>query len=146
MMGIKDKLVKIMIGVAAVVLTAVPFGMSYQIALAAETMQEDAAVSSPVQNYDLVVVQDEEVPLASAPEVNYGRTILWVVSLTVTAVLLLTYFLWYSVYKRRILFLIGRLPEAEAESIRRMVTIFHPIRAMQTEKEIENRIAAEYVK
>lgn len=147
----KDKLIKIMMGFAAVVILAAPMGLMHQSAFAAETSEENSAASDVVleealQDYDLVVIQDEEVPLASAPEQNYNGVVIWVVALILCAALLISYAWWYSICKNRTMVLLERLPKAEAEKIRSFVTILHPIKTVQAEKEIENRIASQFMK
>ena len=146
----KDKLVKVMIGLAAVVILAVPMGIMHQSPLAAETegseMTENVVLEEASQDYDLVVLQDEAVPLAAAPEHNYGSMVIWVVSLSLIIAIAATYGVWYTVYRKRILALTEALPQAEAEKIREDVTFLHPMKVARTEKEIENRIASSFVK
>lgn len=147
----KDKLIKIMMGFAAAVILTLPLGFMNQSALAAETGEGNGAAGGAVleeslQDYDLVVIQEEEVPLASVPEQNYNGAAVWVVALVLCTVLLIAYAGWYSINKNRTMLLLEKFPKAEAEKMCRLIAFLHPIKTARAEKEIENRIASQFVK
>lgn len=146
----KDRLVKGMIGLAAAVFIAIPAGLSHQSVLAAEA-EKGAVVKSEAQadaleDYDLVVIQEEPVPLAPFAEKNYDRIVVGVVFLSLTVLLSGGYGLWYLSCRKRILALSVNLPADEAKKARGEITFFHPFKAVRAEREIENRIAGRFVK
>lgn len=146
----KDRLVKGMIGLAAAVFIAIPAGLSHQSVLAAEA-EKEAVVKSEAQgdaleDYDLVVIQEEPVPLAPFAEKSYDRIVVGVVFLSLTVLLSSGYGLWYLSCRKRILALSLNLPADEAKKARGEITFFHPFKAARAEREIENRIAGRFVK
>ncbi len=146
----KDRLVKGMIGLAAAVFVAIPAGLSHQSVLAAEAEKEVAVKSEAqgdaLEDYDLVVIQEEQVPLAPFAETNYDRIAVGVVFLSLLVLLSGGYGLWYLSCRKRILALSVNLPEDEAKKARGNSTFFHPFKAARAEREIENRVAGGFVK
>lgn len=146
----RDRLVKGMIGLAAAVFIAIPAGLSHQSVLAADTEKgvtlKSEAQSEALEEYDLVVIQEEPVPLAPFADKNYDLIVVLVVFLSLIVLLSVGYCLWYLSCRRRIWALSVNLPADEAEKARGDTTIFHPLRTARAEREIENRIASEFVK
>ncbi len=146
----KNRLVKGMTGLAAAVLLVIPAGLSHQSVLAAQAEKEAAvkyeAQEESLEDYDLVVIQEDPVPLAPFAEPDYDGAAVRVVSLSLLILMSGGYGLWYLTRRRRILALSVNLPDSEAKEVRENIPFFHPLKAAQIEREIEDRIAGEFVK
>ncbi len=143
-MRIRNGLYKILVVCAVAVLLAIP---AANISFLAQTVNAaEQKEGTKLQDYDLVVIQDEDVPLAIPVEHNYTGLAVWVVCGTAIILALGVYGIWYYACKRRISALLVNLSDSEARKLMSDVCFFHPRKAMQTEKEIENRIVDEYVR
>ena len=98
-----------------------------------------------VENYDLVVLEDEEVPgAATAPVESKATMALWVMAAAFIIVLLIGYELWYESIQSRIEGLC--VGDKEEEGILKGVNRLHPFRTLNAKREMETKAAEDYFK
>ena len=98
-----------------------------------------------ITDYNLIVLEDEELPAAAAaPVEDKASKALWVMTAAFIGVLLIGYELWYEGTQSRIKAL--SVGDKEEEQILRGVNRLHPFRAINAKKEMESKAAEVYFK
>ncbi len=98
-----------------------------------------------VDNYDLVVLEEEEIPGAAvAPEESRATMALWVMAAAFIIVLLIGYELWYESLQSRIEAL--SVGDKAEEGILKGVNRLHPFKTINAKREMENKAAQDYFK
>lgn len=94
-----------------------------------------------VTGYDLVVIEEEQLPAAAAPEENKSSHAIWVIAIVSILVVLIGYELWFENCNLRII----TLAEESGElGYRKGVGRLHPFKAMDARRELESRAAEHY--
>ncbi len=107
--------------------------------------QEIVHAGAEINDYNLIVLEDEELPAAAAaPVEDQASKALWVMTAAFIGVLLIGYELWYEGTQARIKAL--SVGDREEEQILRGVSRLHPFRALNAKKEMESKAAEEYFK
>ena len=96
--------------------------------------------------YSFKVIQEGEVPLSSgAPD--YSGIVFILVLISIAIALLVMYGVWYNNHRKRIaqLYVMGIDGEVGINGMKN-VSIFHPIRTIRFENELENMVVASSAK
>ncbi|MBQ7581595.1 MAG: hypothetical protein IJU25_02115 [Lachnospiraceae bacterium] len=112
-----------------------------------DAVSEETAIvhaGTEINDYDLVVLEEEELPAAAAPLENKASKALWVMTAVFVLVLLVGYELWYENCEARIKAL--SVGDREEAGILRGVNRLHPFRAMNARREMEIKAAEVYFK
>lgn len=96
-----------------------------------------------VDEYDLIVLEDEQLPAAAKPEESKASNALWVIAIVSILVILIAYELWYENCNLRIKVLAA---ESGENSFSRRIGRLHPFRAIDVRHELESRAAEHYFK
>lgn len=101
-------------------------------------------VGAEIEDYDFVVIEEEQLPAAAKPEVNHSNSALWVIAIVIAAVLLVSYELWYESCSARI----AALAAGEEDEPVMLAGIgrLHPIHSVMIRREMEARAAQRYFK
>lgn len=94
-----------------------------------------------IQGYDLVIIEDEQLPAAATPEKNHADSAAWVIILTCVVVFLIGYELWYEACLARIKAL---TITDEDRKIAKSFNRFSPFKAVAARRELESRAAESY--
>ena len=112
---------------------------------AVSTETEIAHAGEEIDDYDLIVLEEEELPAAAvAPVENKASKALWVMTAVFVLVLLIGYELWYEGMLGRIKTL--SVGDNEEDSILKDVSRLHPFKTVNARKEMETKAAEEYFK
>ena len=112
---------------------------------AVSTETEIAHAGEEIDDYDLIVMEDEELPAAAvAPVENKASKALWVMTAVFVLVLLIGYELWYEGMLGRIKTL--SVGDSEEDGILKDVSRLHPFKTVNARKEMESKAAEEYFK
>ena len=98
-----------------------------------------------VSDYSLVVIEDEPVPL-SAGNRDYSEYVIHVFFVFLLATLIIMYYFWFKSHKQRIIRLHSMSEQLRDEKMDTVISMFHPIKAIRYENELENCIASESTK
>ena len=109
---------------------------------AAVTIGDDHA-GEELDNYDLIVIEDEELPAAAAPEESKAGNALWVIAIVSVLVILIAYELWYESCNLRIKYL---AVESGEENLQKGIGRLHPFKAIDARRDLEIRAAENYFK
>lgn len=107
---------------------------------AAVKISDDHA-GAEVDNYDLIVLEDEELPAAAAPEESKANHALWVIAIVSVLVILIAYELWYENCNLRIKCL---AVESGEDGFANGIGRLHPFKAMDARRDLEIRAAENY--
>ena len=112
---------------------------------AVSTETEIAHAGQEINDYDLIVMEDEQLPAAAAAPVdNKASKALWVMTAVFVLVLLIGYELWYEGMLGRIKTL--SVGDSEEDGILKDVSRLHPFKTVNARKEMETKAAEEYFK
>ena len=112
---------------------------------AVSTETEIAHAGEEIDDYDLIVMEDEELPAAAvAPVENKASKALWVMTAVFVLVLLIGYELWYEGMLGRIKTL--SVGDSQEDGILKDVSRLHPFKTVNARKEMESKAAEEYFK
>ena len=112
---------------------------------AVTTETEIAHAGEEIDDYDLVVLEEEELPAAAAaPVENKASKALWVMTAVFILVLLIGYELWYEGMLGRIKAL--SVGDSEEDGILKGIGRLHPFRTVNARREMETKAAEEYFK
>lgn len=109
---------------------------------AAVTISEDHE-GAEVNDYDLIVLEDEELPAAAAPEESKAGNAVWVIAIVSALVILISYEFWYENCNLRIKCI---AVESGEENFSKGIGRLHPFRAMDIRRDLEIRAAENYFK
>lgn len=98
--------------------------------------------ATPIENYDLVVIEEEMLPAAAAPEMDGSGAVKWVISIVLITAALIAYEIWYESVRTRVqeLAYTSQRSREMAESASR----FHPFRLLSLRKDLEMFAAERY--
>lgn len=100
-------------------------------------------MENAISNYSLVVIEDEQVPLAAGFETasRYGNVFL-VLAVVVMAVLVafIAYTAWFNTHKSRIMSLVN----SRRNNIDSVYYFIHPLRLLELEYEAEHNTVNQY--
>ena len=112
---------------------------------AVSTETEIAHAGEEIDDYDLIVLEEEELPAAAvAPVENKASKALWVMTAVFVLVLLIGYELWYEGMLGRIKTL--SVGDSQEDGILKDVSRLHPFKTVNARKEMETKAAEEYFK
>lgn len=94
-----------------------------------------------VNNYDFIILEDEELPAASAPVENNSSNAPWVILFVSAIVALISYELWYENCNLRIKALVA---ESGETGFKAGIGRLHPFRTIDARRELETRAAEHY--
>ncbi|MBR5406128.1 MAG: hypothetical protein IK111_00665 [Lachnospiraceae bacterium] len=96
--------------------------------------------------YSLKVIQETEVPLSSGAT-DYGGIVFIIVLISIAVALVVMYGVWYNNHRKRIaqLYVMGIDGDVGINGMEN-VSIFHPIRTVRFESELENMVVANTAK
>lgn len=94
-----------------------------------------------VDDYNLVVIEDEQLPAAAAPEESKSSRALLVIAIVSILVILIGYELWFENCNLRIITLAEESGELD---FRKGVGRLHPFKAIDARRELESRAAEHY--
>ena len=109
---------------------------------AAVTIGDDHA-GTEGDSYDFVVLEDEQLPAAAAPEESKASKALWVILVVSLLVVLIAYELWYENCNLRIKDL---AVESGETGFIKGIGRLHPFKAMDVRRELETKAAEYYFK
>lgn len=110
-----------------------------------DAASKDAAIvhaGTEINDYDLVILEEEELPAAAAPVDNQASKALWVMTSAFILVLLIGYELWFENTQARIRAL--SMGNPDEDPLMRGVNRLHPIKALQARRDMEFRAAEIY--
>ena len=104
------------------------------------------SANNTVDNYNLSVIEDEPVPL-SAGDKDYSERALSIVAVCFVVALAGLYITWFRGHKRRITSLVELVANDEpGYETMTEVSIFHPVKTIRFESELENRVVSDSTK
>ena len=113
-----------------------------------DSVSDEATIAhagTEIDDYDLVVLEEEELPAAAtAPIESKASKALWVMTAVFVLVLLVGYELWYENCEARIKAL--SIGDSEEAVILSGVNRLHPFKAMNARREMESKAAEVYFK
>lgn len=96
-------------------------------------------------DYVFFIVDNGDVPLAAAPEVDISSYILWGALFSFIIVILFIYSAWYLTTRRNILELSSKMTPFERKAFSIASGYFHPIRCRRLAREAEATVASMYI-
>ncbi len=105
-----------------------------------------AAKEQEVEDYDFVVIEDEEVPLAMAPEKPKKiAPVIWTVVCCLLVITGTVHIIAFAKYKERIKVIEKDISKEERESLNECSLMFRPKKRAELAEEIENELASRYL-
>ncbi|MCR4656290.1 MAG: hypothetical protein K5770_08700 [Lachnospiraceae bacterium] len=108
--------------------------------------EAEAKAAEEVEDYDFVVLEDEEVPLAMAPEraKNKKAPVVWVVICALLLVGAGIYIIAFLRYRERVRLIEKNLSREDKKSLKDGCLMFHPMKRAEMADEIENELVSKY--
>ena len=140
-MTVKRKvLVNLLATIAFIVLFLLPvLGLMTTNVTADETTE---VASSHTGDYVFFIVQQDDVPLAAAPETGVAPSVLYIALVYFSLMMIFVYSAWYMSVRRNMIELSDRLLPGERSRYIVPQGFFHPIKCYRLSKEAEDEVAS----
>ena len=95
-----------------------------------------------IENYDLIIIEEEALPAAAAPVDNHSEAVKWVIIAALLITVVTSYEIWYERLYARVQSL--DYGNYEGKELGKKASRLHPIRLVNAKKEMEISAAQHY--
>ncbi len=103
---------------------------------------ESAVNAQEIENYDLIIIEEEALPAAAAPVDNHSGVVKWVIIAALLITVVTSYEIWYERLYARVQSL--NYGNYDGRELGKHVSRLHPIRLVNAKKEMEISAAQHY--